>query len=370
MTSTRRAFLSSVAAAGAALPLGARAAPKPATARPKKLLVLGGTAFLGPHFVRAALQRGHEVTLFNRGRTNPEMFKDLEQLRGDRDKGDLNALKGREWDAVIDTSGYVPGHVTQAASLLKDSVDRYQFISTISVYGSFNERPAVIDESAATEVVSQEVVDEVKTIRQVGRYYGAMKALCEQAAEAEMPGRVSNLRPGLIVGPLDRSDRFTYWPWRIDRGGEVLCPGEPQGHTQFIDARDLAAWMLHCVEQDVTGVYNAVGFGGRTALSEVLGACRCATSNDAQLTWVDEGFLREHKVRAYAELPLWIPEGGRRTVRNSKAMAAGLSFRPIGDTIRDTLAWAKTERGDKPLRAGMKPAREQELLTKWRRRER
>ena len=176
---------------------------------------------------------------------------------------------------MIDTSGYVPNHVTQTASLLKDSVDRYQFISTISVYGSFSERPAVIDESAATATVSQEVVDEVQTIRQVGRYYGAMKALCEQAAEAEMPGRVSNLRPGLIVGPLDRSDRFTYWPWRIDRGGEVLCPGEPQGHTQFIDARDLAAWMLHCVEQDVTGVYNAVGFGGRTALSEVLGACRC-----------------------------------------------------------------------------------------------
>ena len=210
----------------------------------------------------------------------------------------------------------------------------------------------------------------MKTIRQVGRYYGALKALCEQAAEAEMPGRVASLRPGLIVGPLDRSDRFTYWPWRIDQGGEVLCPGEPDGHSQFVDVRDLAAWMLRCAERDVTGVYNAVGFAGRTALAEVLSACKCATSSDAQLTWISEGFLREHKVRAYTELPLWIPAEGRRMVHNQKAMNAGLTFRPIAETIRDTLAWAKTGRGDKPYRAGMKPARERALLALWRERQR
>lgn len=372
MTTTRRTFLTAAAAvsASASLALGVRAAAPPRAAKPRKLLVLGGTAFLGPHFVRAAMANGHEVTLFNRGKTNPEMFRGLEQLRGDRDKQQLGALEGREWDAVIDTSGYVPAHVRQAASLLKDRVGHYQFISTISVYGNFNERPMLIDEDAGTAKVSQEVVDEVRTIRQAYRHYGAMKALCEQAAEAEMPGRVSNLRPGLIVGPMDRSDRFTYWPWRIDRGGEVLCPGDPDGHSQFVDVRDLAAWMLRCVEQDVTGVFNAVGFAGRTSLGEVLGACKCATSSDAQLTWVGEDFLRQQKVRAYTEMPLWIPDEGRRMVRNQKAMDAGLTFRPVADTIRDTLAWAKTERGDKPWRAGPKPERERELLALWRARQR
>ena len=372
MTTTRRTFLTAAAAvsASASLALGVRAAAPPRAAKPLKLLVLGGTAFLGPHFVRAAMANGHEVTLFNRGKTNPEMFRGLEQLRGDRDKQQLGALEGREWDAVIDTSGYVPAHVRQAASLLKDRVGHYQFISTISVYGNFNERPMLIDEDAGTAKVSQEVVDEVRTIRQAYRHYGAMKALCEQAAEAEMPGRVSNLRPGLIVGPMDRSDRFTYWPWRIDRGGEVLCPGDPDGHSQFVDVRDLAAWMLRCVEQDVTGVFNAVGFAGRTSLGEVLGACKCATSSDAQLTWVGEDFLRQQKVRAYTEMPLWIPDEGRRMVRNQKAMDAGLTFRPVADTIRDTLAWAKTERGDKPWRAGPKPERERELLALRRERQR
>ena len=372
MTTTRRTFLTAAAAvsASASLALGARAAAPPRAAKPLKLLVLGGTAFLGPHFVRAAMANGHEVTLFNRGKTNPEMFRGLEQLRGDRDKQELGALEGREWDAVIDTSGYVPAHVRQAASLLKDRVGHYQFISTISVYGNFNQRPMQVDEDADTAKVSQEVVDEVRTIRQAYRHYGAMKALCEQAAEAEMPGRVSNLRPGLIVGPMDRSDRFTYWPWRIDRGGEVLCPGDPDGHSQFVDVRDLAGWMLRCVEQNVTGVFNAVGFAGRTSLGEVLGACKCATSSDAQLTWVGEDFLREQKVRAYTEMPLWIPEEGRRMVRNHKAMDAGLTFRPVADTIRDTLAWAKTERGDKPWRAGPKPERERELLALWRARHR
>jgi 2'-hydroxyisoflavone reductase len=181
-----------------------------------------------------------------------------------------------------------------------------------------------------------------------------------------MPGRVGRIRPGLIVGPLDRSDRFTYWPWRIDRGGEVLAPGDRDGHSQFVDVRDLAAWMLRCLEHDVTGVYNAVGFAGRTSLGEVLAACKCATSSDVTLTWASEEFLREHRVRAYSELPLWIPREGRRMVANRRAMAAGLTFRPIADTVRDTLAWAKAERGDRPWRAGLTAEREQELLAKWR----
>ena len=365
MATTRRSFLTSVAAAGAALPLSAAEGPFAPRTKPLKILVLGGTKFLGPHFVKQALAKGHEITLFNRGKTNPGMFKDLESLRGDRDKSELDALRGRSWDAVLDTSGYVPRQVAEVANLLKDQVAHYQFISTISVYGSFGQRPENVNEEAAVTTITDEVNDGIQTIRQSFRHYGATKARCEAAAEAAMPGRVSNIRPGLIVGPLDSSDRFTYWPVRLDRGGEVLAPGDPDGHSQFVDVRDLAAWMLQCIERNVTGIYNAVGFAGRTSLAEVLSACKCATSCDAQLTWVSEEFLKENRVRAYSQMPLWIPREGRRMVANQKAMAKGLAFRPIADTVRDTLAWAKSERGDKPYRAGLRAAPEKELLAKW-----
>ena len=366
---TRRSFLSSLAAAGAGLPLAqaaAAAAPRRLAAKPLKILVLGGTSFLGPPFVRGALANGHTVTLFNRGKTAPEMFADLEQLRGDRDTGDLDSLRGRQFDVVVDNSGYVPAHVQATAELFKDTAAHYQLISTISVYGDFGSRPDVIDETVEPTRVSDEVAAEAKTIRQAFRHYGALKARCEEAAEKAMPGRVANIRPGLIVGPGDTSDRFTWWPVRIDQGGEVLAPGDVDGHSQFIDVRDLAAWMLHCAEADVTGVYNAVGFHGRVALGEVLGACKCATSKPVTLTWVSEEFLQENKVGAYMQMPLWIPREGRSMVSNARATAKGLDFRPIADTIRDTLHWAKTERGDKPFtRTGLRPEREQELLEKW-----
>lgn len=340
------------------------AAPRPAR-KPLKILILGGTAFLGPHFVKAAMAKGHELTLFNRGKTNPKLFADLEQLRGDRNKGELEPLKGRQWDAVVDTSGYVPGHVDAVAKLLADKVAHYQFISTISVYGSFDKRPEVVNEEAPVTTVTDEVNAGIKTIRESFKHYGAMKARCEAAAETAMPGRVSNIRPGLIVGPLDTSDRFTWWPVRIDRGGEVMAPGDRDGHSQFIDARDLANWMLLCLEENVTGVHNAVGFAGRTSMSDVLGACKCATNNDVKLTWASEEFLQENRVRPYSQMPLWIPRGGRRMVLNAKAMSKGLSFRAIADTIRDTLEWAKTERGDKAYRTGLRPEHETQLLAKW-----
>ena len=365
--SSRRSFLTSVAAAGLSAPLAAAmgrvSAARPA---PMKILVLGGTAFLGPHFVRAAQVNGHTVTLFNRGKTNPGMWKDLEQLRGDRETGDLAALKGRTFDAVVDTSGYVPAHVEATAKLLAETCKHYQFISTISVYGSFGERPDTITENAATAKVGDEDVAKVNSIRQAMPFYGPMKARCEAAAEAAMPGRVSNLRPGLIVGPGDTSDRFTWWPVRIDRGGEVIAPGDPDGHVQFVDVRDLAAWMLHCIEHDVVGVHNVTGFHGRVSMQEVLGACKCATSTPATLTWCSEEFLTDNKVQPYMQMPLWIPRDGRTVVDCSKAIAAGMRFRPIADTVRDTLQWAKTERGDKPFaRTGLPAEREQELLAKW-----
>ena len=367
--SSRRSFLGSLAAAGAAAPwlTAASELPPRAPLHGKKILVLGGTAFLGPHFVRLAQAAGHTVTLFNRGKTNPELFKDLEQLRGDREKGELDALKGRTFDAIVDTSGYVPAHVEATAKLFAESASHYQFISTISVYGAFGDRPDTIDEATEVATVGDEDVAKVSTIRQSMSFYGPLKARCEAAAAAAMPGRVCTIRPGLIVGPGDTSDRFTWWPVRIDRGGEVLAPGDRDGHVQFLDVRDLAAWMLHCLEQNVTGVHNATGFAGRTSMQEVLGACKCATSTPVELVWASEEFLAAEKVQPYMQMPLWIPRDGRSVVDCKKAIAAGLRFRPIADTVRDTLQWAKMERGDKPFgRTGLPAERERELIAKWR----
>ncbi|MBL8753710.1 MAG: NAD-dependent epimerase/dehydratase family protein [Planctomycetes bacterium] len=365
--STRRTFLASVAAAGVAAPLAATVRPRGVA--PLKILVLGGTAFLGPPFVRAARANGHTVTLFNRGKTNPELFKDLEQLRGDRETGDLDALKGREFDVAIDTSGYVPAHVEASARLLA-GVKHYQFISTISVYGGFGQRPDRIDENAETPDVPEDKAKEaaaVNEIRKAMPFYGALKARCEKAAEAALPGKVCVLRPGLIVGPGDTSDRFTWWPVRCDRGGAVLAPGDPDGHVQFVDVRDLAAFMLHCAEQGATGTMNVTGFAGRVSMAEVLGACKCATDKAVELVWASEEFLAENKVQPYMQMPLWIPRDGRSVVDCSRAIAAGLKFRPIGETVRDTLQWARSERGDKPFaRTGLPAAREAELVAKWR----
>lgn len=367
--SSRRSFLGSLAAAGAAAPWLTAASERPprSPSRGKKILVLGGTAFLGPHFVRLAQAAGHTVTLFNRGKTNPELFQDLEQLRGDREKGELDALKGRTFDAIVDTSGYVPAHVEATAKLFADTAAHYQFISTVSVYGAFGDRPDTIDEATEVATVGDEDVAKVSTIRQSMSFYGPLKARCEAAAAAAMPGRVCTIRPGLIVGPGDTSDRFTWWPVRIDRGGEVLAPGDRDGHVQFLDVRDLAAWMLHCLEQNVTGVHNATGFAGRTSMQEVLGACKCATSTPVELVWASEEFLAAEKVQPYMQMPLWIPRDGRSVVDCKKAIAAGLRFRPIADTVRDALQWAKTERGDKPFgRTGLPAERERELIAKWR----
>ena len=368
MPSTRRGFLSSMAAAGAALPLAAQLPATSRTRRPMKILVLGGTAFLGPHFVRAALANGHEVTLFNRGKTNPELFQDLERLRGDRDKYELAALKGREWDAVVDTSAYVPGHVRAAAELLAGRVGHYQVISTVSVYNPVREQPPEVDEAAAVGRVSDDVVAATKTIRDSFQHYGPMKALCEEAAAAVLPDQTCVLRPGLIVGPMDRTDRFTYWPKRMQSGGEVLCPGQPDDLCQFIDVRDLAAFMLRCVEQDVTGTYNALGFAGDVSFGDVLAACKCASSAPVQMTWVDDAFLLESGVGPFVEMAMWVPKESLRKYRNERALAAGMQLRPIAETIRDTIAWVANERGDAELRAGLRPDRERELLAAWRER--
>ena len=332
-------------------------------ARGGKLLVLGGTRFLGPPVVRAALAADWEVTLFNRGKSTPAMFPDLEKLRGDRDTGDLAALKGRKWDAVVDTSGYVPAHVKQSAELLAEA-ERYIFVSTVSVYG--DQSAAVVGEDTACKSIAPEPLAKIRRIRQVGRHYGELKALCEEAAEAAMPGRVASVRAGLIVGPEDSTDRFTYWPVRVARGGEILAPSDGFQEVQFVDVRDLGAWCfrLATMRKDKVGLgpMNAVGFAGRNSMIELLHGCKIVSGSDCSFRWADEEFLLEHKVRPYRDLPLWLPTGRRGHFANELASAADLTFRAIGDTIRDTLEWHATRPADHRWRSGMSVAREARLL--------
>lgn len=339
------------------------AATAPLGARKRKLLILGGTRFLGPAIVDVALAAGHEVTLFNRGKTDPNRYKQLELRVGDRDTGDLASLKTGSWDCVIDNSGYAPSHVQATAELLRDRVQQYLFVSTISVYADTSAE--LVGEDTKLATVSDEVAAQTKTIREASRYYGAMKARCEQAAERAMPGRVAQVRPGLIVGPEDNSDRFTYWPVRVKRGGEVLAPGDPDREVQFIDVRDLGAFCVRLAETGKCGVWNAVGLPMRLSMQELLHACKAAENADARFTWVSEEFLVEHKVRAYTEMPLWLPRAQRGHIDNSRARKDGLGFRPVADTIRATLDWFATEPADRKLRAGLGVEREQELLAAW-----
>ena len=329
-----------------------------------QLLIIGGTVFVGRHLVEAAQARGHTITLFNRGQHNADLFPQVEKLRGDRTQ-DFAALAGRRWDAVIDTCGYVPRHVHASATALADSVDHYTFISSISVYSEFSQ-PG-IDENSTVGTLADESVEEI-----TGETYGPLKALCEQAAEAAMPGRVFNLRPGLIVGPHDPSDRFTYWPQRIDQAGktqseEVLAPGNPQQETQFIDVRDLALWIVQMVEARKTGVYNATGPAQPLTMQRFLDQCQAVTQSAARFTWVDEALLLQHEVTPFVEMPLWVPasEAGLDQVNCSKAIGDGLRFRPLDETIRDTLAWHASRPTDTKLRAGLTPDREQALLQAW-----
>jgi len=324
-----------------------------------KVLLLGGSIFLGRHIAEAALAREHEVTLFNRGMHNPNLFPDVEKLRGDRNE-DLSALHGRHWDAVIDPSGFVPRQVQASAQLLAGAVDHYTFISSISVYADFSK--AGIDENSPVGTLEDTTVEEV-----TNETYGPLKALCEQAAEATLPGRVLIVRPGLIIGPHDPSDRFTYWPHRIAQGGEVLAPEQRDQPVQFIDVRDLAEWIVRMVEAKQTGTYNATGPDYPLTMQHILEVCQGVCQSNAHFTWVSEQFLIDNEVGAYVELPLWIPSTepeapGHNSVNCSKAINAGLTFRPLADTVCDTLAWDVTRPADAIRRGGLKPEREEQLL--------
>jgi 2'-hydroxyisoflavone reductase len=360
---TRRSFLASSALLSAAPALHLAAA---GGGRGKRMLVLGGTRFLGPQVVLAAEALGYEVTLFNRGRSDPERFARLEQRVGDRDTGDLSALAEGRWDVVVDTSGYAPDHVRASAELLRDRVGHYVFVSTISVYA--DQSADQVGEDTAVLEVAPEVVAAAATIPAAARHYGAMKALCERAAEAAMPGRVAVVRPGLIVGPEDSSDRFTYWPVRVRQGGEILAPGLPDQEVQFVDVRDLGPFCVRLGDRAMAGTWNAVGFPFRLGFEEFLHGCKVALNADCRFHWVDEAFLRENRVRPYLEMPLWLPAGQRGHVDLRRALEAGLTFRSVADTIRDTADWYAAEwpEGRAWERAGMKPDREAALLAAWR----
>jgi len=323
-----------------------------------KILIIGGTKFLGRHLVDSALVGGHEVTLFNRGKTNPNLFPRVETILGDREH-DLDKLSGRIWEAVIDTSGYLPRIVRLSAEVLEANVSRYVFISSLSVYADF--RKIGIDESYPVGKIEGESIEEI-----TGETYGPLKALCEKAVREIHGKRALIIRPGLIVGPHDPTDRFTYWPVRVARGGDVLAPQKPDVPTQIIDVRDLADFIIKLIEENASGVYNATGPDYELTFARLLEVSKQVSGSDANFKWAGVEFLNQNKVEAWSDMPAWIPDDeeglGFSRIDISKAVKAGLKFRPLEDTVRDTLEWAKTRPSEHEWKAGLTPEREAEVL--------
>jgi 2'-hydroxyisoflavone reductase len=321
-----------------------------------KLLVLGGTKFLGRATVETALGRGHEVTLFSRGETNPDLFRETEKLRGDRN-GDLAPLRGRRWDAVVDTSGYFPAPVRVSAEVLRDSVARYLYVSSISVYADLSEGPR--EDSERAKLAEGHPDDEMLPGYE---NYGALKALCEDTVTGVYDGRAVIVRPGLIVGPHDPTGRFTYWPHRIARGGEFVVPAPADGRFQIVDARDLGEWIVRLLEDGVSGAFNAAHPGFTWA--ELVEAGRRVSGSDARPVWIDPDWLAQQGVGEWMEVPMWLHDPawvGMHRADVSRAVEAGLAFRALDETVAGTLAEAETTDD-----AGLRPERERELLEAWR----
>lgn len=388
MTPSRRDFLRTAGAAGIAgaaglgatgLPGTASAAPAPGARpepaktgpAPKRILVLGGTGFIGPHMVRYAVERGHEVSIFTRGRSDADI-PDVEHLIGDRND-DLSALEGRSWDVVLDNNARDYRWVQLSTRVLRDAAEHYVFVSSISAYEG-----EAMGWETADRVLRDPIIDEDSPrFRPPPEWrdgeeapYGLTKALSEDIAHAAFPGRTTVVRPGLIVGPGDPTDRFTYWPVRIHEGGEVLAPGNPEHATQVIDQRDLTEWIVRLGEAGTYGDFNATGPAARLSMAEMLHGIRAVTATPVSFTWVPEGFLREVGARPWADLPAWIPGDALSFVDVRRAVAAGLTFRPLAVTALDTLEWDLTrpaeERGER--QAGMPRERETEILAAWHRR--
>lgn len=333
-----------------------------------QLLVLGGTVFLGRHAVAAALAAGHEVTLLHRGRSGADLFPDCEHLIGDRD-GDLSALAGRRFDAVLDTCGYTPAQVGASLDVLADACEHYTFVSSVSVYA--DPRPGD-DESAALAALPADHDGSLD-----GASYGPLKALAEQVLRERLGERACVVRPGLIVGPHDPTDRFTWWPRRLAAGGRSLAPSPAEAPVQLIDGRDLGAWLVRLAEARTPGTFNAVGDDRPLTRGDLVGACRAAADDPAEVTWIDEAWLVDQGVQPWMELPLWIPAGsdGMLAVSGARAVAAGLTCRPLAATCAETLAWDRSRPADRepvrssftgqPLQIGLAPDREAALLAAW-----
>ena len=324
------------------------------------ILIIGGTRFLGRHLVNSALERGHTVTLVNRGKTNPDLFPQIETIIGDREH-DLHKLAGRAWDAVIDTCGYFPRIVRLSATVLREagSVARYVFISSISVYADF--KKVGMNESDPVGKIEDESFEEI-----TGESYGPLKALCEKAVQDIYGERALIIRPGLIVGPNDPTDRFTYWPVRVARGGDVLTPETPEVPAQIIDVRDLSDFIIKLIAEKASGIYNATGPDHELTLGTMLEACKQVSGSAANFKWMTVEFMKQNKIEEWSDMPVWVPDTeenqGFSRVAISRAIKAGLKFRPLNDTVGDTLAWANTRSADYEWRAGLKTERENELL--------
>lgn len=328
--------------------------------------------FVGRHIVEAALARGHEITLFNRGVNNADLYPEIEKLRGDR-SGDLSGLRGRSWDAVIDTCGYLPSQVRASAGLLADVVQHYTYISSLSVYPKFS--PPGVDETTPLPQVTNDQAAALSKIKdltpalaeKIRPLYGPLKVLCERVAEEAMPGRVLTIRPGLIVGPWDHYESFTCWVRRIAKGGEVLAPGRPNRPVQLIDARDLAEWTIRLVEARQSGDYNATGPDYSLTLQQLLKQCVVSCGSNARLVWVDDQFLLNASATR-TEFPIWHHDPrtfGLAAANCGKAIASGLTFRPIGDTIEATLAWDNARPANLKRPLGVSLDRESQLLQAW-----
>ena len=380
MSTSRRKFLKLSALASGSVGLGLvpgmsalsnSVSSSGKAAKPMRILILGGTGFTGPFQVKYALSRGHKVTVFNRGKTHPgELPKEAEQLIGDRN-GQLDALKNRKWDVCVDIPTTLPVWVRDAAQILKGNIDRYVFISTISVFSDVS-KPNMDESGPLAEYKGADAMAETQTtVRANLRLYGPLKALSEKEAEKWFPGKALIIRPGLIAGPGDESDRFTCWPVRIARGGEVLAPGTPNDPVQFIDARDLAEWTIRMVEQGTVGTFNATGPAYKLTMGKMLDGIKAAAKSNATFTWADADFLRAQKVSAWSDMPTWVPPRGDSIgfsqINTQKAISKGLTFRSIGDTTVATLDWFHKQPAERQakLKAGLTAEREAMVLAAW-----
>lgn len=374
MSANRRDLLKlgALAAAAGAFPslLAAAASPVAKAKNPLNLLILGGTGFTGPFQVNYALARGHKVTLFNRGkRPSPEWPGEVEQLHGDRNTGDLKALQGRKWDVAIDNPTSLPFWVRDAGQALKGNVGHYLFISTISVYAD-GSKPGIAEDAPLAPYKGKDAMAETQeSLRaDIEHLYGPLKALSEAEARKQFGARTTIVRPGFIVGPRDETDRFTYWPHRVAQGGEMLVPGDGKDPVQIIDGRDLGEWMVRLAEAGTFGTFNAVGPKDTLTMDAMLAGARAATGGKPSYTYVAPEFLEQQQV----DTPIWVPRGagpyaGYGQVSNARAVAAGLTYRPLETTVTDLMAWFRAlpaERQAK-LNAGMTREREAEVLKAW-----